>query len=467
LTEIIIFFILFESYVYRVSKHGHFTVSFYAGFTTVGILMWKNNINCDIKFEKRLFGKSVERADVRMSGVKSGQRGVKRPSRVKYITLGGLVSLYAVVFKKHKLHFALPDALKPPYIIVGNHSSFFDFVYAVRAFYPERVNFVVARKYFYYSGLRWVMKAARAIPKSLFQRDLSTVITMFGVLKQGGVVGIFPEGQISINGISIDNGETIAKFVKRAGVPVVRLLTGGAYFGNPPWAKTARKGLVESRVDLVLTEEQVRELPVDEIMSRIRQSIFMNSYAWQESNGSAYRGKNLAHGLENILYICPSCAEEFTMSTEGNSIRCRNCGTEADFCEDGHLRWTNGSYFKHIGDWHNWQVEKERTEIAGKAAFCVSEPVELAMLKEAGKGVDVVGRGVFTADKEAYVYSGTLHGRDETLIFPTQGIRSLPFDTGRNFQIYKDDIFYEFRPDNPGWCMKIANICEGLHALKC
>ena len=400
-----------------------------------------------------------------MSEKSGGKRRIKRPGRVRYVTLGGLVSLYAVVCKRHKLYIQIPDSLKPPYIIVGNHTSFFDFVYAVRSFYPERVNFVVARKYFHYSGLRWVMKAARAIPKSLYQRDMSTIVTMFSILKQGGVVGIFPEGQISINGISIDNGEAIAKFIKRAGVPVVRLLTGGAYFGNPPWAKNARKGQVESHVDLVLTGDQSREFPIEEIIDRVRQSIFMDSFAWQESNGYAYRGKDLAHGLENILYICPSCAKEFTMETRGDTIRCGNCGTEADFCEDGHLKWTKESYFRHIGDWHYWQVEQEKMNIAGKAAFSVSEPVELAMPKPAGKGFDVVGRGIFSADRESYSYSGTIYGIEEALIFPTQGIRYLPFDTGRNFQIYKDNILYEFRPDNPKWCMKIANICESIHAL--
>ena len=400
-----------------------------------------------------------------MSGAKNGRRAVKRPGRVRYVVLGGLVTLYAVICKRHKLHYTLPDGLKPPYIIVGNHSSFYDFVYAVRAFYPERVNFVVARKYFHYSGLRWVMKTARAIPKSLYQTDMNTVVTMFNILKQGGVIGIFPEGQISINGISIDNGEAIAKFVRRAGVPVVRLLTGGAYFGNPPWAKNARRGLVESHVDLVLTREQTQELSPQEIMDRIRESIFMDSYAWQESKGSEYRGRNLARGLENILYICPSCAGEFTIDTEGNSIRCSSCGAEADFCEDGHLKWTKGSFFRHIGDWHFWQVEREKREIAQKNAFCVSEPVELAMLNGTGKGFDVVGSGIFSADREAYIYSGTLYGLTVTLTFPTQSIRYLPFDTGRNFQIYKGDVLYEFRPENPKWCMKIANICEGIRAL--
>jgi hypothetical protein len=40
------------------------------------------------------------------------------------------------------------------------------------------------------------------------------------------------------------------------------------------------------------------------------------------------------------------------------------------------------------------------------------------------------------------------------------------FDMRRNFQIYHQNELYEFRPRNPVWCMKIANICDGLFAFR-
>lgn len=400
-----------------------------------------------------------------MKKKKSQKSRIKRPGKVTYALLGGLLWLYAVFFKKHKLVTELPDGLEPPYIIIGNHTSFYDFAYAVRAFYPERISFVVARKYFHYAGLSLVMKTARAIPKSLFQPDTGTIVAMFNILKQGGVIGIFPEGQISLNGTTISYGETTAKFIKKAGVPVVRLLTGGAYFVNPPWAKNTRKGPIESSVSLMLTKEQTQELSTDAIMERIQHGLYMDSFAWQETTGGVYRGEMLAHGLENMLYICPSCREEFSFTAEGNTICCRSCGTQAYFGEDGHLSWIKENYFRHIGDWHNWQIEQETGKIVKDEVFSVSEPVVLAMLRLKGKGITVVGSGTFTVSRDAYVYSGTLRGQTVRLTFSTTGIRYLPIDTGRNFQIYHKDLLYEFRPENPVWCMKISNICEGIHAL--
>ena len=400
-----------------------------------------------------------------MTERKRTKSGTRRPGRLVYIVLGGLLYVYAAAFKKHRVVNELPDWLKPPFLIVGNHSSFYDFVYTVRALYPQRISFVVARKYFHYAGLGWLMKTARAIPKSLFQTDTGTIMAMFNILRQGGVVGIFPEGQISISGRTDENAETLAKFVKRAGVPVVRILTGGAYFCNPPWSKNARRGRVESTVSLVLTKEQVKELSLDAVMDRISQSIDIDNFAWQDATGSLYRGKDLALGLENVLYICPRCHQEYTMTAQGSMIRCRNCGSGALYGENGHLRWSGESHFGHVGDWLRWQLAREKASVADNDEFTVSEPVDLAMLKSEGKGTEVVGRGLFTAERGTYVYDGTLRGQEVKLSFATAGIRRMPFDSGRNFQIYKNDLLYEFRPENPVWCMKIANICEGLFEL--
>jgi 1-acyl-sn-glycerol-3-phosphate acyltransferase len=394
------------------------------------------------------------------------RRRVKRPGAVRYVLLGGIVAFYAAAFKRQKLVSRLPEGVKPPFIIVGNHTSFYDFVYAVRAFFPKRINFVVARKYFHFKGLGWVMKTARAIPKSLYQNDTGTIMKMFDILKQGGIVGIYPEGQISINGISIENSGAIAKFVKKAGVPVVSILTGGSYFCNPPWAKSVRKGRVESKVDLILTKAQVQSLSVNEILEKIRESIYHNSYAWQKVAGYVYRGEDLAHGLENILYICPDCGEEYTFTARGDTVRCKSCGLEARYGEDGHLRWDGQSRFEHVGDWQIWQIEQETAHIAGDDGFSISEPVRLSMLKRSGKGVETVGSGAFTADRDAYTYTGTQYGKDVTLTFPAAAIRYLPFDSGKSFHLYHNDLMYEFIPENPVFCMKIANICEGFHAVR-
>jgi transcription elongation factor Elf1 len=50
-----------------------------------------------------------------------------------------------------------------------------------------------------------------------------------------------------------------------------------------------------------------------------------------------FRARRLAEGLENILYICPGCGSEFSMTTAGNEISCGNCELSAALRADGKL----------------------------------------------------------------------------------------------------------------------------------
>lgn len=393
---------------------------------------------------------------------KNGRCLVKRPSGVIYLFLAGLVALYAACFKRQKIETTIKGRIKPPFIIIGNHTSFYDFIYSIRAFYPQRINFVVARKYFHFPWLGGLLKSARAIPKSLYQPDMSSVIGMMDILRQGGIVGIYPEGQIATHGVTLENGDVTAKFIKKAGVPVVRILTEGAYLMDPPWGKTHRKGIIESKIDLILTREQIETLDIDTLAKLIDDSLFFDTFEWQRRTGNLYIGKNLAHGLENMLYICPKCHSEFTLFTECDRILCDRCKTEAAYGKDGHLHWKEEPYFLHIGKWCLWQVEQEKNRINESEDYFVTEPVELAMLRQAGKGIEVVGRGHWSASRKGYTYQGTLRDENTQLFFPAFATRYFPFDSGQNFQIYDKNLLYEFRPENPAFCMKAANICDAL-----
>ena len=148
---------------------------------------------------------------------------IKRPSAWIYLPLVGLANLYTRFVKKHK--FVGKEQLKglegEPLLIIGNHTSFYDFLYMARILYPHRINFVVAAKYFRFPGLSQILRFARAIPKNLFSADIRTVSRSVSIIKQGGIVGIYPEGQISLGGITLPLPEGIGKLVKHLGVTVV------------------------------------------------------------------------------------------------------------------------------------------------------------------------------------------------------------------------------------------------------
>lgn len=394
---------------------------------------------------------------------------IKRPSPWIYLPLVGLANIYTKVVKKHRFYGreTIQDLVKGPLLVIGNHTSFYDFLYMARILYPHRITFVVAAKYFRFHGLSLVFRLARAIPKNLFSADIRTVARTITIIKQGGIVGIYPEGQISLGGSTLPLPDGIGKLVKHLGVPVVMVKTFGGGFVDPPWSNSHRKGIVESYVSVVLSKEQLETMSLDTIDETLVKALAANPYHWQEQNGYEYHGKELTEGLTNILYICPHCHSEFELITNGDQLACSRCGMKATLLGSGHLTWQNTNpYFKHIGEWYEWEHQEEEKVVLADENYSYTVPVELAMYRRDGDGIEAVGNGTMTITRKLYAYSGTFRGKAVQMEFRTRTTRYVPFDGGRNFQIYSDNELHEFRP-NPGVkSVKAALIGETMYQIQ-
>lgn len=394
---------------------------------------------------------------------------IKRPSPWIYLPLVGLANIYTILVKKHRYYGGeiIKELAKGPLLVIGNHTSFYDFLYMARILYPHRINFVVAAKYFRFHGLSLVFRLARAIPKNLYSADIRTVSRSISIIKQGGIVGIYPEGQISLGGVTLPLPDGIGKLVKHLGVTVVAVKTYGGGFVDPPWSNRHRRGIVESHVSVVLSKEQLATMSTEAIDQALVQALAANQYQWQREKGYIYSGKKLTEGLTNLLYICPNCHSEFSLETLGTSLTCKACGMKATMSGSGHFNWENTqSYFDHLGEWYEWEHQQEERAVLADENYSYSLPVELAMYKRVGDGIEAVGNGIMTITRQRYVYSGTFRGETVEMEFPTSSTRYVPFDGGHNFQIYEDNELHEFRPSPGAKSVKAALVGETMYHLQ-
>ncbi|MBO4732074.1 MAG: hypothetical protein J5597_04635 [Spirochaetaceae bacterium] len=421
------------------------------------------------------------------------RKKTKRPNRPVWYIFGFIVVVLTLLFRKVKIVFKCSDgtilegleakkkllAFSPPYIIVGNHHSIYDHIYLIRAFFPRRINFIVARKHWLASKYLFFVRFARTIPKSLFQPDLQTVRGSFDVISNKGILALYPEGQIVINGISKDMPESCSKLIKKAKLPVFVVKSSGNYLCDNPWRKNLCNGIINLEVSVALTPEQIEKTDVEEIDKIIAKSIYVDSFAEQERTGWLYKGHNRAEGLTNILYMCPCCKKELTLKTKGNDIFCTECGTRAEYTETGHLDWkTEKSYFKHIGMWYNYQRDTEKNRHLTEKSFDLQIPVKLAVLSASEtkladndftvkktKGIEKAGDGILQLTEKGYTYIGKVF-REETLIhFDPSLLRYIPFTPGSNFQIYLQDVMFAFFTKDPRMCAKVALVIETYNEL--
>ena len=351
-----------------------------------------------------------------------------------------------------------------PFVVLCNHASFMDFVTVMLAVYPRRLNAVVAQKYFFYSPLNRFLPFVGCIPKSLFDPDPKSVISILSVMKRGGRLLLFPEGRCATGDAYMGMHKATGKLIKKLGVPVVCCHIEGAYTCMPFWRKGIRWGYQRATLTNLFSGEDTKTLTVDEINTGLDKRLGGAETACTPKPFSVLREKNLTAGLENILYYCPKCHKEFTLTTNGNSISCSNCGNTATMNREAKLTASAGNVSPvSIQKWYKMQCEYEKERLDGTSVFLDIE-VSVKMPLSPGKGLEQCGIGKLTLDAKGWDFEGELKGGNIKLHFPIDTVPAIPFDPNDNFQIYAKGNFYAFTPvKDPRFCIKCATIGESAY----
>jgi 1-acyl-sn-glycerol-3-phosphate acyltransferase len=380
---------------------------------------------------------------------------MKRPSPFLFLPLGGLLKIFGFA-KGQRIH--RHEKISRPSIVLSNHTSFYDFVYTTAAIYPQRVTYLTADKLFYNPVNRVLLKLARAIPKSLFESDPAAIRNAFKILRQGGIVSVFPEGQISGVGKTLDIPPQIAKFVKKASVDVFVVKHRGAYFVNPPWTTKSFRGRVETDVFLLLKKAEVEAKSETEIYQAIVEALAFNSAAFAALGTHHYDMKDIAN-FENLIYRCPVCHKEGMIVKMKTALYCEQCHTAFEGFSQGMM---NGVSFETR---YREQEAAVRAEIDADPNWQLSSPVVLQGYRD-NRLVDV-GNGVLTINRDFYIYEGTCDGAPLTKQFSTAIIPTLPSDIGHNVQIYEAHQIYQFDfPEQRHLPTKFVHAAEYLYRLK-
>ena len=334
-----------------------------------------------------------------------------------------------------------------PSILLCNHGSFFDFIYAAALVRKQKPNFIVARLYFYNTWLGWLLRAVGAFPKSMFATDLENAKNCLTVLREMNHLAMMPEARLSTTGRFEDIQEATYSFIKKAGVSVYTVKLHGDYFADPKWGHGLRRGsLVEAELDLLFTAEQVKAMDLPALKAAVEQRLTYDEFAWLAQRPQVrYRCRHMAEGLENILTTCPSCGRKHTVTTKGSKIFCQHCGYLTSL--DSRYGFTGPFRFQNFAQWYDWQKSLLEKEITENPDYALSSPVELR-LPGTGKGLTRHGgTGVCTLTREGLCYSGTKDGETVELRFSLQRIYRLLFGAGENFEIYDGSQILYFVPE--------------------
>jgi 1-acyl-sn-glycerol-3-phosphate acyltransferase len=241
-----------------------------------------------------------------------------------------------------------------PFIAVSNHVTDLDPLFMGLSF-PGHMYFVASEHIFRSPFIGGLLKYfLDPISKQKGGADVGTAMQMLRRIKKGMNVGLFAEGNKSFHGGPCPIVPATGSLVKASGASLCTYRLEGGYFTNPRWSHSLRRGRMKGYPVNVYPPEVLSNMTGEEINKLIARDIGEDAYLRQEEDPISYRGKRLAEGLQNALYLCPGCLGRGTLIGEGDFIRC-GCGFEARLLDTGYFE---GGPFKTVAAWGDWQKEK-------------------------------------------------------------------------------------------------------------
>jgi hypothetical protein len=324
----------------------------------------------------------------------------------------------------YKYSCQLAPKLESPYLVLSNHNTDLDPGLVALSF-PQQMYFV-ASEHVYRAGFasKVLRYAFEPIAKRKGTADTVTVMKTIRALREGKNVCLFPEGQKSFDGRTGQINIATGKLVKASKASLITYKLEGGYFTTPRWGYGIRKGKMYGSIVNIYTKEDLDKLSPEEITDLIKKDLWEDAYQRQSENPIAYKGKNLAKGLEHAFCICPKCKKIDTISSIKNKVFCTSCDFSATIDKFGYF--DESCKFKTVAQWEDFQQEELKSFVESKNKEISDSLFENknATLKrvKAEHQEEVVGCGTFAMFTDKFTFTTIQDEKEEILELPHQDI---------------------------------------------
>ena len=326
---------------------------------------------------------------------------------------------------------------KQNYLIICNHSCSLDPFMLGKSFFRP-IYFVASDDLLKNGFISKIMKHTVApIPIRKGTMDISSIRNCISIAKEGGTIGIFPEGNRTYSGEISYLGINLVKFIRKLDLPLIIYHIDGGYGLDPRWGKKSRRGKgSRGYVQRVLSKEELCSLKDEELLKII------NTNLSQEISPSLrFKSKEKAEYLERVLFVCPKCHALETLVSEKNAIRCKCCSLEATYEEDLSFSSNDPSFkFKKVSEWMNYQKEylKDLAIEENKVLLGDEKVTLISCLEGKEKEVELVGK--LQMNSKSFIIKG-----EKEIQFFFKDIKQVENQGKHKLLFYIGKDYYEFK----------------------
>jgi 1-acyl-sn-glycerol-3-phosphate acyltransferase len=167
------------------------------------------------------------------------------------------------------------------------------------------------------------------VPKRKLDADTRSFRMLKAWCRVGGVVGLFPEGQLTWDGHPLPLKSGLQQLISYLDVPVVtvRLTNGDRLW--PAWAEHPRR--TKLRIDI---DPPKRFEPGEPVERHVAERLHVDP---DTCTRWPVRGLRLAAGLARFLRYCPACGAADVLADRGNRLSCAICRRQWAVTADNRL----------------------------------------------------------------------------------------------------------------------------------
>ncbi len=268
---------------------------------------------------------------------------------IKVIVKSYFLRVYKVNYVFGNINIKKDD----PFFLIGNHVLLLDALFSNFAIKGYAVP--VVNSFVYTNKLQKIAmtKLADSIVKRKGQSDIQTIKDIRKFIKIGRSIAIYPEGNASYYGETIESVYATAKLLKLQKIDVLCVKTKGGYFAKPRWRdKRIKKAYIELETFSIFTADEIKKLSVEDIYRKMIDSYYQNDYEWNRTKLVKYIGKNRLEGAHRVIYGCPNCNSINYIESYGDFIHCTKCDTIGEINDFGFIQNTK---FDNFVEWGKYQ----------------------------------------------------------------------------------------------------------------
>lgn len=393
----------------------------------------------------------------------------REPSKLHYRIAQGVCWVVSKTIFRNKVLRNEIKGQDGPFVVIANHQCAYDFVNLICAT-KRPMSFVISKSFFSSLPIKGFLEKMGVIPKQQFQTTVNDMKQMKSVIDNGQALVIYPAGLMCEDGLSTPIPGATYKFLKWLGVDVYVARSYGSYFVMPKWTSGMRPGRTFIDIYKLIDKDDLANMDVQTIQKLTDDALLYDAYREQESNPQRYAKNDDISGIEDVLYQCPHCGDEFAMTVlEGHTLFCHACGYETRSDTYGFLQKKSdmGPDIRYISVWSRKIHDDLKQKMQQEPAISLSADCTFRMIcSEKPKFVDV-GCGNITLHNGSFRITGTIHGEAVDTTVSVCNVPTLPFSPGKYLEIQDGSNIYRCVLDDGRLVMKFINMIKIFYELRC